>query len=83
MPLYRDQIQPEVYDTAEEFEAAQHRAVPRPKGVCARCGHPMTWAEQRRQFGRLMRQGFAADAARQMLPRCQTCMTITLRADAP
>jgi SOS response regulatory protein OraA/RecX len=48
--------------------------------VCLRCHYPMTWEQQRRQFGRLMRKGFTKDEAKAALPRCQICMTVWLRA---
>lgn len=80
MPHYRDQLDPDSFDTVEEFDAAQRRAITRPTGVCLRCGRPMTWAQQRQQFGRLLRRGFSIEHAKQLNPRCQTCMTITLKA---
>lgn len=47
--------------------------------VCLRCKYPMTWEAQRRQFGRLIRRGLTKEQAKEMLPRCQKCMTVYLR----
>jgi hypothetical protein len=47
--------------------------------VCLRCGYPMTWENQRRQFGRLMRRGMTTEETKALLPRCQKCMTTALR----
>ena len=46
---------------------------------CVRCGYHITWADQRRQFGRLMRLGFGYEDAKALMPRCQKCVTTTLR----
>jgi hypothetical protein len=48
---------------------------------CLRCGYRITWAEQRRQFARLMRKGSTHEAATSLMPRCQVCLTATLRGD--
>lgn len=79
MPRYRDQLDPDDFDTEEEFEAAKARLPARPKTVCLQCGYSITWATQRQQFGRLMRKGFSVEDARKLLPRCQVCLTATLR----
>jgi hypothetical protein len=50
---------------------------------CLQCRYPITWAAQRQQFGRLMRAGFSIAGAKQMMPRCQKCMTVALRTVTP
>jgi hypothetical protein len=52
----------------------------KPSGnVCVRCGYRITWAEQRRQFGRAVkRYGLTPEAAKALMPRCGTCLTSTL-----
>jgi uncharacterized protein with PIN domain len=47
---------------------------------CLHCNRELTWAEQRRQFGRVMRTGLTVEEARALLPRCQKCMTLVLEA---
>jgi hypothetical protein len=43
---------------------------------CIACGLPkMTWADQRRQYGRAIRKGLTPDEAKRIMPRCQKCMT--------
>lgn len=44
---------------------------------CSRSGCPvsLTWAEQRRQFGRAVRAGLSVDEIKALMPRCQKCMT--------
>ena len=55
---------------------AQH-----PKKQCKGCGTPrMTWAEDRRQYGRALKRGLSPDEAKALTPRCQKCMTIVLEA---
>jgi hypothetical protein len=49
---------------------------------CLRCQNPMTWADQRRQYGRAMRAGMTVEEARRILPRCQKCMTVLLHAES-
>lgn len=49
------------------------------KSKCLRCGNLMTWADQKRQYGRLMRAGVSNDKIREVQPRCQKCVTILLR----
>ncbi len=46
---------------------------------CIECRRPMTWAQQRVQFGRLKRLGISAAHIKATLPRCQKCLTIWLR----
>jgi hypothetical protein len=46
---------------------------------CNSCGGSMTWAEQRRQYGRALRHGLTGDAAKMLMPRCQKCLTLILR----
>ena len=48
--------------------------------TCRDCGWTgMTWAEQRRQFGRVVQAGLTIDEAKTLMPRCQRCTTIVLR----
>ena len=49
---------------------------------CLGCQRRMTWAEQRVQFGRLLRRAFTVDQSRRVLPRCQKCVTTWLRSHA-
>ena len=42
---------------------------------CQGCGYRITWADQRRQFGRAIRHGLTADEAKALMPRCQKCLT--------
>jgi hypothetical protein len=46
---------------------------------CKRCGTIMTWAANKRQFGRLLHRGVAESDAKDILPSCQKCNTILLR----
>lgn len=46
---------------------------------CHRCRRWLTWTEKRRQFARLMHRGFSVAEAKQILPRCQKCITVWLR----
>ena len=44
--------------------------------VCLGCGRRIvTWAEQRRQYGRAMRAGLTKAQAGELMPRCQKCTT--------
>lgn len=52
---------------------------PRRRDCCQRCGHEITWAESRRQWGRLVRAGLDATEAKSLQPRCQKCSTAYLR----
>jgi hypothetical protein len=46
---------------------------------CRGCGqYGITWAEQRRQYGRLLRRGISPEAVKGLLPRCQKCVTALL-----
>lgn len=47
--------------------------------TCKDCQSAMTWAEQRRQFARLLSRGFSREEAKALLPRCQKCVTAALR----
>jgi hypothetical protein len=53
--------------------------------TCLNCGlgYGVTWEQQRRQFGRLIRRGFTAEQAKKILPRCQKCVTTYLRMEGP
>lgn len=46
--------------------------------TCLGCGFRITWREQRRQFGRLLRLGRSKEEASALLPRCQKCVTAKL-----
>jgi hypothetical protein len=46
--------------------------------LCSRCSARITWADQRRQWGRLIRAGLSERQARDIQPRCQKCVTIHL-----
>jgi hypothetical protein len=50
---------------------------------CLRCGTQMTWSEQRRQFGRLLRRGLTTTDAKALMPRCQICLTAILGRKRP
>ncbi len=45
---------------------------------CQKCRKPLTWAQQRVQFGRLTLHKLDADTIRAVLPRCQKCVTVHL-----
>ena len=45
---------------------------------CRGCDTQMTWAEQRRQFGRACAAGLTAEDAKAQMPRCQRCTTTML-----
>lgn len=42
---------------------------------CLDCKYPMTWAQQRVQFGRLVKRGLSREETKAAMPRCQTCVT--------
>jgi hypothetical protein len=43
---------------------------------CLTCGFSVSWAEERQQFGRLVRTyGFSPQEAKALLPRCSKCLT--------
>jgi hypothetical protein len=57
---------------------------PRRKTVCVRCGYRITWAEQRKQFGRaIKRYGLTPEAAKALMPGRQVCLTSTLARGRP
>jgi hypothetical protein len=46
---------------------------------CLDCGRPVTWDEQRRQFGHAIKvYGLTQQEAKQAMPRCQKCTTTLL-----
>jgi hypothetical protein len=48
--------------------------------LCRRCHYPITWENQRVQFGRAMkRYGLTRDAAKVRMPLCGKCLTSTMR----
>jgi hypothetical protein len=48
--------------------------------TCSRCRTPMTWAAQKRQYGRLLRHGLSQDAVKgSSMPRCQKCVTLIFK----
>lgn len=49
------------------------------KARCRDCHNHITWAELRRQYGRLLNRGLTPTEAKQMLPRCPKCVTAALR----
>jgi len=49
-----------------------------PRARCRWCGFPMTWAAQRKQYGRLRNRGFDDGAIKALLPGCQKCLTTRL-----
>jgi hypothetical protein len=54
------------------------------KITCSDCGsaYGVTWADQRSQFGRLIRRGVTRDQIKDILPRCGKCVTVWMRANA-
>jgi hypothetical protein len=57
---------------------AEPPAVVVPKGRCLRCNYPMTWDAQKRQYARLLKRGMTPAEIKQLLPRCQKCVTATI-----
>jgi hypothetical protein len=52
----------------------------RTKGRCKRCGNDLSWGNQRRQYGRLIRQfGYTPEQAGRLMPMCQKCVTVVVR----
>jgi hypothetical protein len=50
-----------------------------PMKRCKGCGgQKVTWAEQRKQYGRAIRHGLTPDEAKALMPRCQKCLTKAL-----
>jgi hypothetical protein len=45
---------------------------------CKVCDKQITWADQRRQFARLIERGFTNEDVKQSGPRCQKCNTVFL-----
>jgi hypothetical protein len=41
----------------------------------------MTWADQKRQFGRVIRSGRSSQEAKLLGPLCQKCTTLVLRGE--
>ena len=59
------------------------RPAPRPaRTPCVGCGCSLTWAQQRKQYGRLRKMGYDHDQASYAMPRCQKCTTKWLRTSA-
>ena len=46
---------------------------------CKACNRLLTWAEQRRQYGRCLKHGLSEVGAKAASPRCGKCMTKHLR----
>jgi hypothetical protein len=66
----------------EAIEQDARRALPprpAPKTRCQGCGFHVTWAEQRKQYGRLVRRGLPPERIKAILPRCQKCVTRAMR----
>lgn len=48
---------------------------------CLSCLRVLTWDEQKRQFGKLLKKKyFSVEEAKAMMPRCQKCVTVELKA---
>lgn len=47
------------------------------------CVNLLTWAEQRRQYGRLFHAGFSLAEIRAVMPICQRCTTAVLASSSP
>jgi len=56
---------------------------PRREIRCKRCRCLMTWADQRKQFGRMIGRGLTTEEAKTVQPRCQKCVTVYLREREP
>lgn len=52
---------------------------PRRQDRCKRCRYAITWADQRKQFGRMIKRGLSIDEIKAIQPRCQKCVTVYLR----
>ncbi len=52
-----------------------------PRDRCLDCRYRMTWAAERRQYGRALRRGLTPEGAKAAMPRCQKCMTKYLAYD--
>jgi hypothetical protein len=46
---------------------------------CQKCRALITWDEQRKQYGRLLRAGFALWQVKERMPLCYRCTTIKIR----
>lgn len=49
------------------------------KTPCSVCDNRITWEEQRREFGRLLKGGFSRNQAKAVMPRCCDCVSTLLR----
>jgi hypothetical protein len=50
--------------------------------ICRGCGqYGISWSEQRRQYGRMLRRGMSSEAVKGLLPRCQKCVTVLLASE--
>ena len=49
------------------------------KIICKSCRSRMTWAQQRVQFGRMLKRGLNKEQAKLLLPQCQKCITRHLK----
>jgi hypothetical protein len=64
------------FDNDDNQDSGRGTILPKPAQIpCLRCGHHQTWAETRRQFGRLLRFGYSKEGAKDHSPRCQKCTT--------
>lgn len=43
--------------------------------ICKRCKLIMTWAMQKRQYWRLVNDGYTKEQARELMPLCGKCVT--------
>lgn len=69
-------------DTPHGYEGQQLPPI-RPAGTrCKDCINPhsrLTWAEQRKQYGRCLKHGLTPAEAKAAMPLCQKCCTKFLR----
>ncbi|HEY4261621.1 MAG TPA: hypothetical protein VGM98_15735 [Schlesneria sp.] len=73
----KSQVDSEFYRGSEinpEIRATVPFIPSRPKTCCVGCGTGMTWAEIRRQYGRLLRKGLTVEQVKAILPKCQKCV---------
>jgi hypothetical protein len=67
--------QDEIDAARSEAERAFDQRLPK----CKRCGQPLTWAAQRKQYGRLCKRGIEASIIKTLVPQCHSCLTIALK----
>lgn len=52
------------------------------KNTCRHCVLPVTWADQRKGFGRLVRSGMKPAEVKAFMPACDGCVRTYLRTKA-